>query len=124
MEEVKIFAGLENMDKATPTRLKIILDAVRKGLTYGDAAVMAGVHRDTITDWKAASSEFSAELEKSEIGLEQEHIDNIMRASKKNWTASAWWLERTNSARFATKQKVEHSGDAKFIITRGEENIK
>lgn len=124
MDEVKVFKGLENMDKASPSRLKIILDAVRDGLTLADGAKLAGISPDTITNWKNASSEFCEELEKMEAELKKEHIGNVKRAGKANWTASAWWLERKHKDEYALKQQVEHSGDAKFIITRGEENIK
>lgn len=117
----KIFVGLENTNKASVERLTIILQAIADGLTYADAAKLAGVDQDTITNWKKISSEFSEEIEKMEIQFKREQVDTIRKASKRNWTASAWLLER-KFPEWQMKQKVEHSGDAKFMIVRGEEN--
>jgi hypothetical protein len=45
-------------------------------------------------------------------------VASILKAMDKNWTAGAWWLERTSPDKYAQHQKVEHSGGSRLIIQR------
>ncbi|MEY2640856.1 MAG: hypothetical protein RL150_249 [Candidatus Parcubacteria bacterium] len=91
--------------KATPTTIKIILDAIADGLTQRDASILAGISEDTLSLWKRQNSDFSEQIRQKEIECKRRHIKNIEKASEKSWQASAWWLERKYKNEFS--QRVE-----------------
>lgn len=79
--------------KYTPARRDLIIDAVRCGMTYRLAAAKAGVHQDTITDWKEKHSDFSERLLIAEADAAQEALEKIGKAANDDWRAAAWILE-------------------------------
>lgn len=94
--------------KFTPDRVERILTALRAGNTRMAAAAYAGVHRDTLADWMARHSAFSADVQKAEADAEVRHVANIAKAAQDgNWTASAWWLERRRHQDWGKVDRVE-----------------
>ena len=52
--------------KYTPERVKRILDAIRIGAHYVDAARAAGIHVDTFIEWRKTYPEFSEAVEEAD----------------------------------------------------------
>lgn len=92
--------------KATQKTLKIIFDAISDGLTQKDAATLAGISEDTLSLWKR-DSDFSEQIRQKQVECKLRHIKVINEASKKHWTASAWWLERKYKDEFSLKSKMD-----------------
>lgn len=107
--------------KYTPERRDIIIEGVRTGLTYRLAAAGAGIHQDTITDWKAKHADFSERLLVAEAEAAQAAMDRIKTASKDDWRAAAWILEHRHPEDYG-KQVVNqdinltHTGAVKMEL--------
>lgn len=89
------------MSKKHPATTRVLLEAVRGGLPYKFAAKLAGIHIDTLKNWRTSDPLFSRELEAARAQFVQSHIKRIDGHSKRNWMASAWLLERTEARDFA-----------------------
>jgi hypothetical protein len=84
-----------------PVRERII-EALRAGTTYEIAAQYAGISRSTLYEWikKGESFEtgvyrsFYDNIKKAEAEGAVVHLGTIAQASKKDWKAAAWLLER------------------------------
>lgn len=106
--------------KLNPERQAIIVEAVREGNAIEVAAQAAGISHQTFYNWlergeKAESGiyfEFFEAIKKAESEAEQYHVANIKKASKKQWQAAAWWLERKFPDRWGRRdrQQVDLSG--------------
>lgn len=96
-----------------PLVIRFLLESFASGLKAADACASAGIHTDTLTRWmKRAEVEPDsphaalAEAIKSAKALGKRwHLDNIRRHSLKEWTASAWTLERTDPEQFALRKE-------------------
>lgn len=90
-----------------------ILTYKENGISDKDICDMVGIHQSTFYDWlkeaetgkdshnpnrKAPCLELKVELadglKKAQAAFKAYHIQNITKASKRNWQASAWMLER------------------------------
>lgn len=89
-------------EKLTPALQQKIVDAIRMGAYIETAAAYAGIRKSTFYDWlrKGASAkrgkyrEFSDAIEKALAESEMRDLEVIAQASKENWQAAAWRLER------------------------------
>ncbi len=97
---------VKRKNKATQKTTKIIFEAIGQGLTQREAAVLAGISEDTLSLWKR-DSDFSEQIRQKQIENKLRHINVINEASKKYWTASAWWLERKYKEEFSLKTKLD-----------------
>jgi hypothetical protein len=61
---------------------------------------LAGIHPDTLADWRDSDPLFARELEAARAEFVQKHVNRIDHHSKRNWMASAWLLERTEPRDF------------------------
>jgi hypothetical protein len=99
---------------------KLLVAKVRGGHTKTLAFRAAGVHPDTVWDWLRLGRErpdeypqyaqLQADLDKAKAEAETDALDRIQAAAKadhRNWTADAWYLERTNPKEFAKRDKVD-----------------
>ena len=93
--------------KFTKLRIKIILKAISEGLTQEKAAKLAGIRKETIIDWKKKYPNFLNQLEQKQIEFESGHLRNIKKASKKQWQASAWLLERKIPEEYSEKRQIK-----------------
>ena len=88
------------MSKKHPATTRVLLEAIRNGLTQRFAAKLAGIHADTMRDWRENDPLFARELEAARAEFVQKHVGRIDNHSKRNWMASAWLLERTEPRDF------------------------
>jgi len=79
--------------KLTPT--KVMLRAIRLGLTHKLAANLAGLNQEEFEEKLANEPEFAKQVRVAGAHYAKRHIDRIDKHSEKVWTASAWLLERT-----------------------------
>lgn len=119
-----------------PTQLneamhKGIVEAVRGGLPITKAAALCGMHPDTVMKWQAIGrkaqrmaddgeevpermhryARFSIDIEMARAEAQQVHLANIKNAAADgNWTASAWYLERTDPANWGRKDRLALTG--------------
>ena len=106
----------------TPELIKTICATVKAGNYIETAAAVAGIHKDTLYDWlKKASSkggiyaEFSDAIKKALAESEARDVLIISEASKTNWTAAAWKLERRFAERWGRKDHIDFKGEVKQI---------
>ena len=102
----------------------LYLRARRRGGNDTDCAYTAGIHPDTVRQWRTRLQEeeegtptldelftfFEAD-KKAIADARLERLARIEDASKKSWQAAAWWLERKYPDEFGQKKRLEHSGD-------------
>jgi transposase len=94
--------------KFTEQRVNAILRAVQLGATYEQAARSAGIHIDTMIEWRKQHSEFSDALKTAEARGITDRLRRIQNAAKKGtWQADAWWLERKYPAEWGRREHVE-----------------
>jgi len=96
--------------KATDTRIEASVAAIAAGVPVTHAARAAGVHRSTLSAWRADNSDIRDRLEKAEAEAVQFHVAIVRKAAIEGvWTASAWWLERTHPAEFGKRLRTDQS---------------
>jgi predicted site-specific integrase-resolvase len=84
-----------------PVKTRII-EALRAGTTYEIAAQYAGISRSTLYEWIKKGENtatgtyrtFYDNIKKAEAEGAVVHLGTISQASKKDWKAAAWLLER------------------------------
>lgn len=92
-------------------KLALLLFSIESGHTNQDAVRIAGISESEFYLWlqeihtdgsdnKYYKPEFSEAMQLAQYNRINYHIQNIRDAGKKDWKASAWWLERTNRERF------------------------
>lgn len=106
------------MTNATVERL---IEALASGQSRRTAAAMAGVSQSTLFAWMAAGREDAESpegdlvrrVEEAEAEFIARHVANVEKAAieDKQWTASAWLLERKDPEAWARKSRVsvEHA---------------
>lgn len=97
--------------KFTPEARKAVLKAVSDGLPYKHCASLAGISYRTLKHWLTRGRRdedgpyvaFLALVKKAQSKAVQQAVKGIRTAGKKNWTAYAWFLERTNPEQFGSE---------------------
>lgn len=104
-----------------------IVDLLKRGNYITTAAAAVGISPVTVGAWVRKGEElsnlereldeteqlfvaFSVEVQKARAFAEVQHVETIRQASKENWTASAWWLERTNPKDWGKVSRTEITG--------------
>ncbi len=105
----------------TPDVQKALVRIVRAGNYLETACAHTGVDYGTCLNWltrgKAETSgahrEFREAIEKARAYAEQVSLRQIRVAARKEWTAAAWYLERTKPERWgrANRDKLELTGE-------------
>jgi alpha-galactosidase/6-phospho-beta-glucosidase family protein len=99
--------------------IRVLRDAMESGHYREVACKLAGIDRKTLLNWlKRGAREQSGlyrelfeAVERAEAKAEEFHLKNINDASKKNWYASAWYLERKHPERWAKREPVPPDDD-------------
>ena len=85
--------------KRTPEVVAKIAEAVAIGLTDEEAALLAGINPDTMTEWRK-DPEFSGAIKRATAERLLMRLERI-EAGEQGWQGTAWALERLYPHRFA-----------------------
>jgi hypothetical protein len=105
--------------------LETLFRAVSAGLNQRDSCAAAGIHPTTFQRWMNAAEDeptsayaaLAADLKAARAAGKLAHLENIKKHSAKEWTASAWTLERTDPEQFG-KRDAE-SSQPKVVVQIG-----
>jgi hypothetical protein len=105
--------------------LETLFRAVSAGLNQRDSCAAAGISPDTFQRWmKMADAEpdgahavLAADLKAARAAGKLAHLENIKKHSAKEWTASAWTLERTDPEQFGKRDA--DSSQPKVVVQIG-----
>lgn len=87
--------------KYTPETVKRIIEAIKLGLAYVDAANYGGISFETFNEWRKAFPEFSEAIEQASGQAVMACMARIQKsANEGKWQASAWILERRYPNRY------------------------
>ncbi len=87
----------------TPQKEKCLFNAIRQGLTYRQAAALAGISYMTFNRWKKRGAlddappelrDFCDHIAEAEAKAALACVSTISKAGRRDWRASAWILER------------------------------
>jgi transposase len=123
------------MAKKTGRRQKLNKELIKEmskyisnGLSNKDAAVLCDVSEAIFYRWmsdaeddiksgkKTLKVEFFESIKKARIKHKAWHIRNINISAEKNWTASAWRLERQWPEEFGRKDRITHDGGISITV--------
>ena len=111
--------------KLTPEVQELICEELRNGRPASIACGIVGIEFNTYKNWMKWGSgdppdskrstwpsvvtvyrQFFAAVKQARGEASAEHLENIRAAGKdpKYWTASAWWLERTDPENFGRRE--------------------
>lgn len=97
--------------KYTPDRVKRILEAIKLGVAYIDAASYAGVGLATFNEWRDRYPEFAGAVEEAAGQAVVANMAKIQKAATEgSWQASAWILERRHPDRYGRTTRTELTG--------------
>ena len=85
--------------KRTPEVVAKIAEAIAIGLTDEEAALLAGINPDTMTEWRK-DPEFSGAIKRAGAQRLLMRLERI-EAGEQGWKGTAWALERLYPHRFA-----------------------
>jgi hypothetical protein len=113
--------------KLTPEAQEKILRHLRIGAYVETAAAAAGISRDTFYDWlkrgangKAPYAEFSAAVDQALAESEARDLATILAASKTQWQAAAWRLERRFPDRYGRHDRTKVEGKIDVDVSGAE----
>jgi len=99
----------------TPEVQETICKAVADGNTFLTSALAAGVAQSTFSLWMKRGEdetegiyvEFMEAIKEASAQAVQKQVKNIIKAGKKNWQASAWFLERRHPQEWGKVERIE-----------------
>lgn len=94
-------AGEGRPSKKSQELVNLLADSF-DGLTDLEACAIAGIHRDTLTEWRK-DPEFSGSLKKAEALRLRRRIARI-EAGEPGWESVCWILERTLPDRYGRRE--------------------
>lgn len=97
--------------KRTPENEKIILDAIRTGLSYKSASAIVGMTYETFRVWRDEVPAFSVAIQREEEFGKLERLKRISRHAAEDWRADAWILSHRHPEEFSEKRIIETRGD-------------
>jgi transposase-like protein len=75
-------------------RIRIVLQALKLGLSYEAAASLAGVNRNTVLAWRNEHEEFREACERVIGQCQEKHATIVSTAAETDPKWAAWFLER------------------------------
>lgn len=102
------------MAKYSPELVEEICKHIENGVLNKDAALLCDIGESTFYEWlreKDADGkdnynyhpEFAEAIKKAEASRKRNFISQIVKASKDQWQAAAWYLERVYNEEFAKR---------------------
>lgn len=82
--------------KRTPDRVARIVRAIEQGNGVRTASALAGIDQATLMRWQAENRDFRERIREARAKAEARLVRQVVVASRKNWRASTWMLERQN----------------------------
>ena len=124
--------------KLTRELIDSICTYIENGMTNKDAANLSDITEDTLYRWLREADEKDAQgnpvpkyarqrelkqaMEKSKATFKAYHVRTIIQASRKQWTASAWLLERKFPEEFASADRAFIMSAQKAAMERTEDD--
>jgi hypothetical protein len=99
--------------KRTPEVMAKIAEAVAIGLTDEEAALLAGINPDTMTEWHK-DAKFSGAIKRATAQRLLLRLERI-EAGEQGWQGTAWALERIYPHRFARPEVMNQIA----VVTQG-----
>lgn len=102
--------------KLTPEVQKIIVNALKNGLSNAAAASLACISEPTFYNWynegakkKSGKMKDFHDAVDNAKSVAQANYENVIAtaANDGTWQAAAWWLERRRSHLYGKKEKIE-----------------
>ncbi|HEV7717140.1 MAG TPA: transposase [Steroidobacteraceae bacterium] len=102
--------------KFTPATGARICKLVALGVTLDAAAGHEGVSKQTVYNWRDQGRAgrtggyvtFAKQLHQALSKAEVQQTKNVIAMGKRDWKASAWWLERRRPEVYGDRSKIEH----------------
>lgn len=104
--------------KATPETIRAVLAGIESGLTADKAIMLAGISEPALERWKKTNATLSQLFKQAELKIEQELIGFVRAASRKDWKAGAWLLERRFQWEQRTKTELTGKGGAALTVSQ------
>jgi len=95
--------------KRTLAAVEVLRACLKRGVPRGMACRMAGITYPTFLAWQREDERFREEVELAIAAGVDGHLGNIEAASKTDWRASCWILERCHPDQFG-RNRVELTG--------------
>lgn len=92
----------------TPENIELLLKLIRNGCFFNDACAVVGIDYRTFCRWRQEDPEFCHAIKKARACGVIFHVQQIIKASEKDWRAAAWWLERASPERFSLRYIHSH----------------
>lgn len=104
----------------SPAIVDKLIEVISAGGSDKDAYTLVGINHDTFYGWLSKHAEFAEKVTRARAENKVSHIQNIKTASKTDWRASGWWLERRWPEEFAQQLIVKVTPeDAKILKANG-----
>lgn len=104
----------------SPAIVDKLIEVISAGGSDKDAYTLAGISHEAFYNWLEKHSEFREKVTRARAENKVSHIQNIKTASKTDWRASGWWLERRWPEEFAQQLIVKVTPeDAKILKANG-----
>lgn len=100
--------------KYSPAKIKEITDFLAQGMSREDSWCLAGISEATFYEWMKRP-EFSESVLRAEKTCKQRNVVRIQNAGRKDWRASAWWLERKHPEEYAFTTKSDITSGGKTL---------
>jgi hypothetical protein len=98
---------------------KLVIDKVREGCTWDEAAKAGGVHRVTIWRWTQADPEFAKAIEEAKAGPDAEveavTFANATDPDPANNTLRMFWLKSRKRAQYGEHATLGIQGDGTSV---------
>ena len=96
----------------TESQWKMLIKATRRGLNKRASCAVAQLSPARFYDKLKKDEEFRIKFENAVAENQEEHLKNIKTHSKKDWRASAWYLERTDPSNYALRAQIIDGRDS------------
>lgn len=105
--------------RSDPQVIEAITKALKAGCTKKDACSLASISEQTFYRWLREGEkdseggeawQFCESIKKAIAEARARNVTIIQKHAVNNWTAAAWWLERSDPESWGKRDKVEMTG--------------